>query len=84
MILGLQWRSLGYKKLSISSYLSALYMGFVVLACRVHYTIDIFAGAIAAHWSYIAAGMVAFHADKVMRKLYLKWTNETPPEPLLS
>lgn len=52
-ILGAEWYTLGYVKMSIFTHITTVYMAFVMLVCRIHYSIDITTGIVFAHYIYI-------------------------------
>jgi hypothetical protein len=62
-----EWRDLGFKRMTTFCIFNAIYMAFVVLAFRVHYTCDVFTGAIMGHYSYYVGGLVCPPIDRFMR-----------------
>jgi len=68
VIVAAEWFTLGYKKMSLITHLVNIYMAFVMVICRIHFSIDITTGMVFGHYLYI----IARHYSPVLDELCLK------------
>ena len=67
LIAALEWRKNGYKMPAIACIFASCFEGFTVFITRVHYTIDIIAGVVFAHYFYmISDWLFSTYIDKML------------------
>eukprot|EP01017_Pseudomicrothorax_dubius_P044450 TRINITY_DN7510_c0_g1_i2.p1 TRINITY_DN7510_c0_g1~~TRINITY_DN7510_c0_g1_i2.p1 ORF type:complete len:110 (-),score=10.15 TRINITY_DN7510_c0_g1_i2:42-371(-) len=72
MICALEWDTLGHKKLTYFTHLLNLYLAFVMLICRIHYSIDLLTGVVFGHYTYILISKYTPYIDNFFAIIYYK------------
>lgn len=68
MLVAAEWYTLGFKKVCVLTHLVNLYMAFVMVMCRIHYTIDITTGMVYAHYIYL----VVRHYSPLLDEFFIR------------
>jgi hypothetical protein len=75
LIIALEWYKNGVWKMSVITCLINFYLAASMLACRIHYTIDMLMGLVVAHYCYIIMGYFSPLIDNFVKKSFT-WTLE--------
>jgi hypothetical protein len=70
MICALEWKKLGWKRMSTFIHGVNAYVSFIMLICRVHYSIDISTGIAMAHYIYLLVTQRVHSVDKLLSELF--------------
>lgn len=82
VIVACEWFTLGFKKMCLVTNLITIYMAFVMVVCRIHFSIDIITGMVFGHYLYIVARHYSPVLDDLCKKIWDKVGETLQPDPL--